>query len=250
MKFTFLNIPCWLLAIVLVQSEGFAQDEKSESKKTEKVVQEKTSQPSDDKKKEVETPHQGCVLSSLEMKDICGKHVKLDKYKGKVVLVVNVASKCGFTGQYRPLQQLHEKFHEHGLEVIAFPCSQFGGQEFDDNEKINHFCKKKFGIDFDIFAKVDVKGEKQAELFKRLTSKKLAPAGKGDIKWNFEKFIIGKDGKPVARFRSNVHPDADVVVEKLKTTLGIEEVNKKKSDKSGKQSTKSSTSKKTSSGKQ
>ena len=163
------------------------------------------------------------VLLDIEMTDIGGNKVNLKKYQGKVVLVVNVASKCGFTGQYRQLQALHKEFKEKGLEVVAFPCNQFGKQEPASNSEIEKFCKEKFGIEFDLFSKVHVKGKQQAEFFKRLTNCNLAPAGKGAIYWNFEKFLIGKDGKPIARFRSNVSPDDDKIVSKLKAALGIKD---------------------------
>lgn len=172
------------------------------------------------------------VLSDLEMTDICGKKVKLDKYNGKVVLIVNVASKCGFTGQYKPLQDLHKKFHQHGFAVVAFPCNQFGKQEPAKDQEISAFCKKKFGIEFDLYSKISVKGDRQAELFKRLTKHDLAPAGKGDIYWNFEKFLVGKDGKPLARFRSNVAPDDDRIISKLKEALGIKDADAENSKES------------------
>ena len=177
------------------------------------------SKPSDSKQEDQNSKE--TLLFDLEMTNICGEKVSLKKYEGKVVLIVNVASKCGFTGQYRPLQALHTKYNQLGLEVVAFPCNQFGKQEPEAEPAISAFCKKKFGIEFDMFAKVDVKGKKQAELFKKLTRFELQPAGKGDIRWNFEKFVIGKDGKPVARFRSNVAPDSEAVVSKLKEALGI-----------------------------
>jgi len=186
-----------------------------------------------------------CVLQNIRMKDIAGKNVDLKKYEGKVVLIVNVASKCGFTGQYKPLQSLHEEFNEHGLEVVGFPCNQFGKQEPADEPAINQFCKEKFGIEFDMFAKVKVKGRQQAKLFRLLTKHELAPVGQGDIKWNFEKFLIGKDGKPFARFRSNVSPDDEVIVAKIRAALGIEEVKEKEDAKPGEEDAKNAKDKKT-----
>lgn len=210
-----------------------AQDKIKEADKTKEVqagkkVTEKQAAEASKNKATVSEEKKNCVLVDIEMTDICGNKVDLKKYKGKVVMIVNVASKCGFTGQYKPLQALHKQYNEHGFEVIAFPCNQFGKQEPADEPSIDSFCKKKFGIEFDLFAKVDVKGAKQAELFKRLTKCNLAPAGKGAIHWNFEKFLIDKDGKPIARFRSNVSPDDDKIVSKLKAALGIQDDEKEK----------------------
>ena len=217
-------------------------DSKQESaeQKQESTDQKQSSEPKTNDVKE-------CVLLDVEMTDISGNKVNLKKYEGKVILIVNVASKCGFTGQYKPLQELHKRYKEHGLEVIAFPCNQFGKQEPADEPTIDAFCKKKYGIEFDLFSKVDVKGKKQAELFKRLTECNLAPAGKGDIYWNFEKFLIGKDGKPIARFRSNVSPDDEKIVSKLKAALGIKEEKKDESKKEKTSKKKSEAAKETSS---
>ena len=233
---------CAAVFSTCVGSEVVAQEQKEskpESKQVDPAATQKKEQPQDPKQAEAkkvdpkqadpkqEKPEEKEVrLLDVEMTDIRGQKVDLKKYEGKVVLVVNVASKCGFTGQYRPLQALHTQYHQHGFEVIAFPCNQFGKQEPANEPAISAFCQKKFGIKFDMFAKVDVKGDKQVELFKRLTQCELKPAGKGDIRWNFEKFLIGKDGKPVARFRSNVAPDSEKLVSKVKEALGIEEEKK------------------------
>lgn len=210
-----------VIAISAVAPVGIAQQKKADPK-AKVSKKEKAAKPAHEEKESPQATKDSkrcCVFSDIEMLDICGKKVKLGDYKGKVVLIVNVASKCGFTGQYRPLQKIYEELNDQGLEVIAFPCNQFGKQEPGNEEQISSFCKKRFGIAFDIFSKVDVKGKKQAELFKRLTAMPLEPAGKGDIKWNFEKFIIGKDGKPIARFRSDVHPHSDEIVNTIKEAL-------------------------------
>ncbi len=224
--------------MLLVTGGASAQEQKKESQEEPAATAKQgETKPVDKHKKEkpLETKQQkeSCVLLNIEMKDICGNDVNLKKYEGKVVLIVNVASKCGFTGQYKPLQALHEEFNKHGLEVVAFPCNQFGKQEPSDELAISRFCKKKFGIEFDMFAKVDVKGDNQVELFKQLTKCDLAPAGKGPVKWNFEKFLIGKDGKPFARFRSNVAPDDEVIVSKISAALGIAGDKKKEDADSG-----------------
>ena len=221
MKSLLTKLTLVLIAVTAMAMPVRAQQEQKPKDSGSKTASKKAPQ-SDKEQKHPGTsgkPHSCCVFSDIEMEDICGRKVKLSDYKGKVVLVVNVASKCGFTGQYRPLQSIYDELNEQGLEVAAFPCNQFGKQEPGNDEQISSFCKKRFGIAFDIFSKVDVKGKKQAELFRRLTSMPLEPAGKGDIKWNFEKFIIGKDGKPIARFRSDVHPNSEAIVNKIKQAL-------------------------------
>ena len=174
-----------------------------------------------------ETVDSESVFHQIEMKDISGKKVHFKKYQGKVVLIVNVASKCGFTGQFRPLQQLHKEYQEKGLAVVAFPCNQFGKQEPLTEKQIKKFCHDKFDVEFDIFSKIDVKGSKRKELFTRLTRYDLKPAGKGDIKWNFEKFLVGKDGQPIARFRSNVSPKDKRLVAEIRAALGLPKLKEK-----------------------
>ena len=210
-----------------VQQQSGNQESKGQKQKAEPKAKAKAeSKQKDSQKDGSQKDAAASELLDVEMTDIYGNKVNLKKYEGKVVLVVNVASKCGFTGQYRPLQLLHKRYKNQGLEVVAFPCNQFGKQEPASETVIDAFCKKRFGIEFDLYAKVDVKGDKQAELFKRLTDYDLAPAGKGAIYWNFEKFIIGKDGKPIARFRSNVSPDDERIVSKLKAALAVNDKNK------------------------
>ena len=195
------------------------QKKQVDAKKVESQKEATKEEPVEEKPAEEKT----VALLNIEMQDIDGKTVNLKKYEGKVVLIVNVASKCGFTGQYKPLQALHKEYNKKGLEVVAFPCNQFGKQEPAGEAAINAFCKKKFGIEFDMFAKVQVKGKNQVELYRRLTGHDLAPAGKGDVRWNFEKFLVGKDGKPLARFRSNIAPDDKTLIAKLETALGIKQ---------------------------
>jgi len=235
MNFRPLTFLILCITTLLVTGDLSAQEKTKEASKTKEVQSAGQTDKSADKKQTAETgdskaaaakEDKDCVLGNLEMKDIFGNKVDLKKYKGKVILIVNVASKCGFTGQYRPLQALHKRYKDHGFAVIAFPCNQFGKQEPKDEKAIDEFCKKKFGIEFDLYSKVKVKGTKQAELFKRLTDCNLAPAGKGAIHWNFEKFLIGKDGKPIARFRSNVSPDDERIVSKLEAALGLDKKEK------------------------
>jgi glutathione peroxidase len=155
-----------------------------------------------------------------EMKTIQGKKINLaEKYKGKVVMIVNVASRCGYTKQYEQLQAMHEKYAKNGLAIVGVPCNQFGGQEPGTEKEIVEFCKSKFGVEFDMMAKVDVNGEKATPLYKYLTSKKTAPKVAGDIKWNFEKFVFDREGNVVARFDSKAKPDSKEVVEVIETEL-------------------------------
>jgi glutathione peroxidase len=145
---------------------------------------------------------------AFSMKDIEGKQVDLNRYKGKVVLMVNVASQCGRTPQYKGLQSLHLKYAKAGLAVVGFPCNQFGGQEPGTALEIKKFCTDRYQVTFDLFAKIDVNGDKAAPLYKYLTSDQV-PLGKksqGEIKWNFEKFLIGRDGQVLHRFGSGVDP--------------------------------------------
>ena len=158
-------------------------------------------------------------LLKHEMKSLTGKKVDLAKYKGKVLLVVNVASQCGATPQYKPLEALHEKYNEKGLAVLGFPCNQFGKQEPGNDEEVADFCQKNYGVKFDMFSKVDVNGDKAAELFKELTSKENFAKDAGPVKWNFEKFLISKEGKVVGRFRTGVEPDSEEVVKAIEAEL-------------------------------
>ncbi len=173
----------------------------------------------DDAKSEKPAAGEAAPLDQ-EMKTIDGKKVNLaEKYKGKVVLLVNVASKCGYTPQYKELQALHEKYSDEGLAVVGVPCNQFGNQEPGTAKEIVQFCKSRFGVEFDMLAKVDVNGNNAAPLYKHLTSKETNPKFAGDIKWNFEKFLFNRDGEVVARYTSKVKPDAPDVVETIEAEL-------------------------------
>lgn len=154
------------------------------------------------------------------MKDIDGQDVQLSKYKGKVVLIVNVASKCGLTPQYEQLQKLHEKYHERGLVILAFPANDFRGQEPGSEKEIKEFCTSKYNVQFPLFAKVHVTGTDQCELYKFLTSKEKNGEFGGDIEWNFAKFLVDRDGKVVARFKARMKPDDPALVEALEKALG------------------------------
>lgn len=160
-------------------------------------------------------------IYSQTMKSLTGKKVDLKKYQGKVLLVVNVASECGATPQYGPLQDLHKKYGKQGLAVIGFPCNQFGAQEPGTEKEIAQFCQKNYGVEFDMFGKVDVNGEKAAPLFKFLTGKKSGLQGKdvGKVGWNFEKFLISRDGKVIARYRTRTQPNSEGVIAAIEKEL-------------------------------
>lgn len=148
------------------------------------------------------------TLHDIEVKTIDGKTVKLAKYAGKALLVVNVASKCGFTPQYAGLEALWRKYEDRGLVVLGFPCDQFGHQEPGDEEEIKRFCSLKYDVTFPMFAKVDVNGENAHPLYRHL--KKAAPGllGTEAIKWNFTKFLVDRTGETVTRFAPNDSPES------------------------------------------
>ena len=135
----------------------------------------------------------GFKVQSLE-----GKDVDLGQYKGKVVLIVNVASKCGFTKQYTALESLYTKYSDRGFVILGFPCNQFGGQEPGSAEDIRKFCTSKYSVTFPLMAKVEVNGDGACDLYKYLTGLDAKPKGAGKVKWNFEKFLVGRDGQVVA----------------------------------------------------
>jgi glutathione peroxidase len=161
----------------------------------------------------------GSPVLEHKVKTIKGEEVDLTKYQGKVLLVVNVASKCGATPQYEQLESLSDKYKDKGLAVLGFPCNQFGGQEPGTEEDIVKFCKSKYDVSFDMFAKIDVNGPEASPVYKTLTSKETDPKFAGDIKWNFEKFLIGRKGEIVARFPTGTKPDAPEVVKAIETEL-------------------------------
>lgn len=161
------------------------------------------------------------VSSPLEftLKDIKGEERKLTEYKGKVVLLVNVASRCGATPQYANLQALYEKYKDDGLVIVGIPSNDFGKQEPGTEAQILEFCSSKYNVTFPMMSKVVVKGEEKVPLYDFLTSAKTNPDFAGEIGWNFEKFLIGRDGKVVARFKTRTQPDAPEVVELIQKEL-------------------------------
>ena len=156
-------------------------------------------------------------LSDIPLKDINGKDTSLKAYKGKVLLVVNVASKCGFTPQYKSLEATHRKFKDKGFAVLGFPCNDFGAQEPGSNEEIKAFCSSKYDVTFPLFDKLHVKGAEQHPLYAALTGNESPFPG--DVKWNFGKFLIGPDGKVLKRWDSKVTPDSDEVTKAIEAAL-------------------------------
>jgi len=156
-------------------------------------------------------------ISEFTVKDINLKEVKLSDYNGKVLLIVNVASKCGFTSQYEGLQKIYEMYKDQRFEVLGFPCNDFGGQEPGTNEEIKNFCSLNYDVTFPMFDKVHVKGDEKAPLFELLTNNSVT--GKSSIKWNFEKFIIDKEGNVVDRFRSTTKPDSKKITSQIEKEL-------------------------------
>jgi len=148
------------------------------------------------------------TLYDFTVNDIHGKPVALDRYKGKVLLVVNTASECGFTPQYKGLEALYEKYRAKGLEVLGFPCNQFGGQEPGSEAAIEQFCEVNYGVTFPLFAKVDVNGDDAAPVYRYLKSSKPGLLGTEAIKWNFTKFLVDREGKVVARYAPKETPES------------------------------------------
>ena len=199
---------CVTLLTASVTTLVNAEDEKKADQKKPSATEKKVSE------KRAKHPVYGQTMKSLT-----GKDTRLAKYRGKVMLVVNVASACGATPQYEPLQGLHKKYAEKGLAVVGFPCNQFGSQEPGSNTEIASFCKKNYGVDFDMFGKIDVNDAKAAPLYKYLTSKESGLKKTGPIGWNFEKVLLSRRGKPVARFGTGVEPDSAEVVKAIEAEL-------------------------------
>lgn len=156
-------------------------------------------------------------LSAIPFKTITGKDTSLADYKGKVVLVVNTASKCGLTPQYEALESIYDKYRRKDFVILAFPCNDFGNQEPGTEKEIRSFCKDSYDISFPLMEKIHVKGPEQHPLYAALTGEK--GAFPGDVKWNFGKFLIGKDGKPLARFEPQTKPDSAEVTEAIEKAL-------------------------------
>jgi glutathione peroxidase len=152
------------------------------------------------------------------IKTLDGRNTTLAEHQGEVILAVNVASKCGLTPQYTGLEQLHETYAERGFTVLGFPCNQFGAQEPGTPEEIQTFCATNYGVTFPIYEKIDVNGDNQHPIYAELTQVEDAEGEAGDVKWNFEKFLIGRDGS-ITRFRPLVTPEDPFLVETIEKAL-------------------------------
>ena len=158
-------------------------------------------------------------MLQFTMKSLGGEDVDLAQYQGKVLLLVNVASACGYTPQYRGLQALYDKYAPDGFAVLGFPCNQFGHQEPGTADQIATFCRQRYGVTFPMFEKIDVHGPRQCGLYRYLTSPDTNPQWAGPIQWNFEKFLLARDGQVVARFTSHVAPESPPVIEVIAREL-------------------------------
>jgi len=158
-------------------------------------------------------------LYDYTLNSIDGKPTSLGSFKGQVVLLVNVASRCGYTPQYTGLESLYEKYKDQGLVIVGVPANNFMGQEPGTNEEIKTFCHSKYNVTFPMMAKVSVKGDDTTPLYKFLTDKSTNPEFAGDIKWNFTKFLVGRDGTVIARFEPAVKPDDPAVIAAIEKAL-------------------------------
>ena len=156
------------------------------------------------------------TVFDISVKTINGEEKQLSDYAGNVLLIVNVASYCGYTSQYSALEKLNQKYRDAGLRILAFPCNDYGAQEPGSNADIQQFCTRNYNITFELFDKLHTKGSQQHPLYTRLTQ---APLSKGQVSWNFEKFVIGKQGEIVAHFTSSVAPDAPEIIAAIEREL-------------------------------
>ena len=156
-------------------------------------------------------------INDITVKDIFNKDVSLSDYNGKVLLIVNVASECGYTPQYKGLEEIYKKYKDKGFEILAFPCNDFGAQEPGTNEQIKEFCSTNYRVTFKLFNKIKILGPEKSLLYKRLTNNEVTP--KSDIRWNFEKFLISKNGEIVSRFSSSITPKSEKIISAIEHEL-------------------------------
>ena len=162
----------------------------------------------------IDTPQANASFYNLTVEDIDGGTIRMADYKGKYVLCVNVASKCGYTPQYKDLQALYERYQDN-LVIIGFPCNQFLGQEPGDNTEIKGFCEKNYGVTFPLTAKIDVKGKHQHPIYEWLTSQEVDGRSEHEVKWNFHKFLVNPEGKLIAVYPSKVKPLSPEIITRL-----------------------------------
>jgi glutathione peroxidase len=160
------------------------------------------------------------TIFDFTLNSIDGQPAPLAAFKGKVVMLVNVASRCGYTPQYTALESIYEKYKDRGFVIVGIPANDFGAQEPGTNQEIKTFCTTKYNVTFPMMSKVSVKGGDQTSLYKFLTDKSLNPKTGGDIQWNFTKFLVGSDGQIIARFEPGVTPDAPEVTSAIEKALG------------------------------
>lgn len=161
----------------------------------------------------------GTSLYDFKMKNIDGNDVSLEQFKGNVVLVVNVASKCGLTPQYEGLQKIYTKYMDRGFVILGFPANNFKEQEPGTDAEIKSFCKVNYGVSFPMFSRISVLGDDMHPLYRYLTGKDTNPEFSGDIRWNFDKFLFSKEGKVVARFHPKVKPESDEIIQAIEKEL-------------------------------
>ena len=173
------------------------------------------------KAKDSKTDGKGTAKSVYDftLKNAKGQDVKLSDYRGQVVMLVNVASKCGYTPQYEGLQKIYERYKDQGFTILGFPANNFGAQEPGTDEEIQQFCRINYGVTFPVFSKISVKGDDKHPLYKYLTEKETNPQFAGEIKWNFNKFLVSKDGKIIARFESADKPEDAKVTQAIESAL-------------------------------
>ncbi|MGH1366778.1 MAG: glutathione peroxidase [Calditrichia bacterium] len=158
-------------------------------------------------------------IYDFEVNSIDGEPVSLKEYKNKVLLIVNVASKCGFTPQYTGLQNLYETYHDKGLEILGFPANDFLWQEPGSDDQIKEFCSLEYGVSFPMFSKISVKGKSQHPLYSYLTDDSSHPGFGGNVKWNFAKFLVGRDGSVCGRFGSRTEPSSSKLIRAIEAAL-------------------------------
>jgi glutathione peroxidase len=161
------------------------------------------------------------TIADIALRTLNGEPASLAEYSGKALLLVNVASKCGSTPQYEGLERIHEQYAERGFSVLGFPCNQFGGQEPGSAEEIQTFCSTTYGVTFPMFEKIEVNGSGQHPLYAELTQTADAAGDAGDVKWNFEKFLVDPSGTIVGRFRTRTEPEAPEVIAAIEKVLPI-----------------------------
>ena len=159
-------------------------------------------------------------IYDVDVTTIDGERKTLAEFKGKTLMIVNVASKCGFTPQYKGLQELYEKYSERGLEILGFPSNEFAGQEPGTDEDIATFCSTTYGVSFPMFSKIEVNGDGRHPLYEELTKAEDASGKAGKVGWNFEKFVVSPEGEVVGRFRTPVAPDDPELIEVIEAQLG------------------------------